>query len=167
MGGMRTIGTNRQVDERKQRGLELLKNGLSPAEVASRLGTTVRTVQRWRKDERDGVKRVRKKTGRPSKLTAIQLRRLARQLKRGARVHGYHDEHWTLDRIAHLIWVLFRVRYHPSSLWYVMDRMGWSSQKPRRQAIQRDDDLVAVWIESEFPRIKKVPATRRPSGSGG
>ena len=66
-------------------------------------------MQRWPKDERDCVKRVRKKTGRPSKLTATQLRRLARQLKRGARVHGYHDEDWTLDRIAHLIWVLFRV----------------------------------------------------------
>lgn len=108
LGGLEAPGGSTQCKDdaaRKQREPELLKNGLSPAGVASRLGTTVRTVQPWRRDDRDGLKRVRKKTGRPSKLTGILLRRLARQSKRGAQEHGCHDEHWTPDRIAHLIWV--------------------------------------------------------------
>src|SRR5262252_1825434 len=122
MGGMRTLGSNRQVDERRQRGLALLRDGLTPKQVASRVGTTERTVQRWAKAEREGPQRERRRPGPKPRLTGRQLER---HLKRGARVHGYADEHWTLDRIAHLIWTLFGIRFHPSGVWYVMRRMGW------------------------------------------
>ena len=164
MGRMRTIGSNRQVDERRNRGLALLQDGLTPKQVASRVGTSVRTVQRWAKDARDGVKRQRQRPGPKSQLGKRQLERLARQLKRGARAHGYAEDHWTLDRIAHLIWTLFGIRFHPSGVWYVMQRMGWSSQKPTRQAIQRDDKAIEAWIETDWPRIKKVAKVGRDPG---
>src|SRR5215831_7477158 len=159
MGGMRTIGSNRQVDERRERGLALLRDGLTPKQVASRVGTTVRTVQRWAKAEREGSKRERRRPGPKPRLTGRQLERLVRHLKGGARVHGYADEHWTLDRIAHLIWTLFGIRFHPSGVWYVLQRMGWSSQKPIRQALARDEAAIDAWIETDLPEIKKVPAT--------
>lgn len=158
---MRTMGSNQQADARRQRGLALLKDGLTTKQVASRVGTSVRTVQRWAKDEREGVKRVRQRPGPEPRLKTRQLERLARQLKRGARAHGYHEDHWTLDRIAHLIWTLFRIRFHPSGVWYVMQRMGWSSQKPTRQALQRDDAVIDTWIETEWPRVKKVAQAGR------
>jgi transposase len=164
MDRMRTIGSNRQADERRKRGLGLLHDGLSPKQVASRVGTTVRTVQRWAKDARDGVKRERRRPGPKPRLKERQLQRLARQLKRGARAHGYAEDYWTLDRIAHLIWTLFGIRYHPSGVWYVMRRMGWSSQKPTRQAIERDDEAIQEWIETDWPRIKKVAAVGRDAG---
>ena len=116
MGGMRTFGSNRQVDERRQRGLALLQDGLIPKQVASRDGTTERTVQRWAKAQREGIPRERRRPGPKPRLNGRQLQRLARQLKRGTRVHGYADEHWTLDRIAHLIWTLFGIRFHPSGV---------------------------------------------------
>ena len=161
MGGMRTLGSNKQADERRKRGLALLKDGLTTKQVASRIGTSVRTVQRWAKDKRDGVQRERRKPGPKPRLKERQLQRLVRQLQRGARAHGYADDHWTLDRIAHLIWTVFRIRFHPSGVWFVMQRMGWSSQKPTRQALQRDDDAIEEWIETEWPRIEKVSASGR------
>ncbi|MBX7215312.1 MAG: winged helix-turn-helix domain-containing protein [Thermoflexales bacterium] len=161
---MRTLGNNRQVDERRQRGLALLRDGLSAKQVASRLGASVRTVQRWAKAAKAGKPRARKRPGPKPRLKVQQVQRLARQLKRGARAHGYAEDHWTLDRIAHLIWTLFGVRFHPSGVWWVLQRMGWSSQKPIRQAVQRDDAAIECWIETDWPRIKKVARVGRDAG---
>lgn len=161
---MRTMGSNHQADERRKRGLALRQDGLTPKQVASRVGTTARTVQRWAKDKRDGVTLKRRQPGPKPRLKERQVQRLARQLKRGARAHGYAEDHWTLDRIAHLIWTLFGIRFHPSGVWYVLQRMGWSSQKPTRQAIQRDDAAIEDWIETEWPRIKKVAPAGRDAG---
>jgi transposase len=153
---MRIQGTNEQADERRARGLELLGKGLTCKRVASRIGVSKRTVERWRQDEREGVRRVRKKAGIRPRLTTKQLGRLERELKRGALAHGYAEDYWTLDRIAHLIWTVFGIRYHPSGVWHVMHRLGWSNQKPKRQAVQRDDAAIAHWVRYQWPHIKKV-----------
>lgn len=89
MGRMRTMGSNQQADERRKRGLALLHDGLTPKQVASRVGTTVRTVQRWAKAKRDGVSRERRQPGPKPRLKERQGQRLARQLKRGARAYGW------------------------------------------------------------------------------
>ena len=89
------------------------------------------------------------------------MERLKRQLTRGAFAQGYTEDYWTLDRIAHLIWQLFGVHYHPSAVWHVLKRMGWSSQKPQRRPLQRDELAVARWKRYRWPQIKKmVPASR-------
>jgi transposase len=95
---MRTLGSNRQVDERRQRGLALLFDGLTAKQVASRVGTSVRTVQRWAKAAQTGKPRERQRPGPKPRLKGRQVQRLARQLQRGARAHGYAEDHWTLER---------------------------------------------------------------------
>jgi len=161
---MRIQGTNAQVDERIARGLALLEQGLSCARIGGQIGVSTRSVERWRKDARDGVKRLRKKAGLRPRLTEKQLARLEVVLRRGAYSQGYAEDYWTLDRIARLIWDLFLVRYHPSGVWHLMRRMGWSNQKPKRQAVQRDDAAIAHWKRYEWPRIKKAP---RPGSDAG
>jgi hypothetical protein len=56
------------------------------------------------------------------------VRRLERALKRGAFEQGYAGDYWTLDRIAHLIWDLLEVRYHPSNVWHI----GYFCPSPRK-----------------------------------
>ena len=85
---MRTMGSNRQVDERRQRGLALLRDGLTAKQVASRVGTSVRTVQRWVKTAQAGKPRERQRPGPKPRLKERQVQRLAPQLKRGARALG-------------------------------------------------------------------------------
>jgi len=70
--------------------------------------------------------------------------------------YGYAEDYWTLDRIAHRIWDLFRVRYRPSGVWYLLQRLGWSCQKPQRRTLQRDDEAIAHWKHYVWPHIKKV-----------
>jgi transposase len=93
--------------------------------------------------------------GRPRKITEKQVKRLEKALDRGAFAFGYAGDYWTLDRIAQVIWQLFKVRYHPSAVWYVMDRMGWSSQRPQRRAFQRNEEAIEKWKKEVLPEIKK------------
>jgi transposase len=55
----------------------------------------------------------------------------------------------------------FGVRYDLSGIWHVLRRMGWSCQKPERQARERDEDAIAAWRKADWPRIKES-AKRRP-----
>jgi transposase len=84
------------------------------------------------------------------------MARLEKVLLDGAFAQGYAEDYWTLDRIAHVIWELFGVRYRPNSVWHVMQRMEWSCQKPQRVSFQYDEDEIARWKHYVWPRIKKV-----------
>ena len=65
---------------------------------------------------------------------------------RGPLAHGFaDDQRWTLGRIKTLIGRLFHVGYTPEGVWKLMRRHGWSCQVPVRQALERDEEAVAVW----------------------
>jgi transposase len=164
-GCMRPYGTANQLSQRRQRALAWLQRGQSAAQVAKRIGTTTRSVQRWhRKSQTPTHKSGNPAPGRPSRLSAAQLRSLVQALKRGAYAYGHAEDYWTLDRIAHLIWELFQVRYRPSGVWYVLQRLEWSCQRPQRRTFARDDEAVAHWKHFVWPHIKKVASTGRDPG---
>ena len=144
---MRTIGNVRQLAARHEKALRLLKQGQATAAVASAVGVSQRSVQRWWHEAAAPERSRRAQVlGRPPRLTAKQTARLEQALARGAYSHGYAEDYWTLDRIAQLIWQMFSVRYHPSAVWHLLRRMGWSCQKPQRVSTGRDDREVAHWL---------------------
>jgi len=155
---MRPYGTQQQLAVRRQRALALLRKKHSTQQVARQTGATERSVRRWRQESQHPKRksRVGQAPGRPAHLSPSQLRRLIGALKRGALHYGYAEDYWTLKRIAHLIWKLFRVRYRLPSVWYLMRRLGWSCQKPQRRALHRDDAAVAHWKRYLWSHIKKV-----------
>jgi putative transposase len=57
--------------------------------------------------------------------------------------------------VAKVIEEQFGIEYDPSGVWHVLRRMGWSCQKPERQARERDEDAIATWRKTDWPRIKK------------
>ena len=162
---MRTKGTLEQLAARRERALQLLKKGYGAQAVAEAVGVTPQTVRRWRKQPKP--RRRRRPLGRPARLTAKQVERLERELERGAPSHGYTGDFWTLERMGQLIWQLFGVRYHPSGVWHLMQRVGWSSQRVQRRSIARDDGAVAHWRRYVWPQTKKVSATWRKADLAG
>jgi hypothetical protein len=87
-------------------------------------------------------------------LTDADLRKLAGLLAEGAKAHGWHNELWTAARVARLIDRHFDISYHPEHVRKILKRrLGWTSQKPRRKARERNDKEVARWVGDEFPRI--------------
>jgi transposase len=154
---MRPYGKSEQLAKRRKRALELLESGKRVQEVAKIIGVTERSIRYWQKEANEPKdKSATRSPGHPSHLSAEQLKQLEQELLRGAYAQGYAEDYWTLDRIARLIWDQFQVRYHPVSVWYIMKRIGWSNQRPQRQALQRDDEAIRRWKKYTWPRIKKV-----------
>jgi transposase len=153
---MHTKKSKRSLAEKRTLALKLLDEGKPVSEIAEIIGVTSRSVYRWREQRKNPPKKSERPLGRPKKLTSVQVQQLEQELLRGAYAHGYAEDYWTLERIGHVIWELFGVRYVPSGVWHVMDRMGWSSQKPQRLAIQRDEAAIVSWKRHVWPRIKKV-----------
>jgi transposase len=160
---MRPYGTSKQLQKRRQRALGLLKRGKSVVQVAARVGVTRWSVYRWRQKETTKQKSDRT-PGKPAYVSNEHLKQLEQELLRGAYAHGYSEDYWTLDRIGHLIWDLFGIRYTPSGVWRLLDRMNWSWQKVQRLAIQRNDEAIANWKRYTWPRIKKVASTEGDAG---
>jgi transposase len=154
---MRPFGTTQQLARRRKRALRLLRQGKSPTYVAQKVGATQHSVRRWRRQAQVAkTKPAQRHPGRPTRLGATQVKRLIETLRQGALSQGYGEDYWTLLRIAHVIWILFAVRYKPSGVWRLLQRIGWSSQKPQRRSFGGDQEAIVRWRRSTWYRIKKV-----------
>jgi transposase len=151
------------LERRRKRAVQALAEGQPRAAVAAVLGVHPKTVARWvRLARRPGGLDARPQPGPTPGLTGADLRRLERLLAQGAKAHGWHNELWTAARVARLIERHFGRRYHPEHVRKVLKRrLGWTSQKPRRKARERDDKEVARWVGDEFPRIVREAFRRR------
>lgn len=151
--------TRAQMEERRLEGGRMLKRRrLPPLRIAHRLGVSRAAVSQWKQQIRTGgLRRLRRRVskGRPAKLTRSQKRALLRQLKRGALAAGFPTDRWTLGRIQQLIKREFKVVYHPNYLNRLLHKLDWTVQQPLPRAKERDDELVAAWLEHDWPRIKK------------
>jgi transposase len=157
---MKTPGTAEQRFSQRCRALAIVKQGLSSAQVASRLGVDPRTVRRWKQAFRRGGKvglKPKKAPGQRSRLTTVQRRGLVQRLLKGAVSQGFSTDLWTCPRIKQLIRREYGVTYHVDYIPCVMKSLGFTVQKPERQAQERDNEAVARWIERDWRRIKKKP----------
>jgi transposase len=156
------------MEERRMQAARLFRQGVSQAEVARRLEVSRQSVSRWYADWAEGGKQALKgagRAGRLPKLTTAQLRRVDRELRKGPLAHGYDTELWTLVRVAEVIEALTGVAYHPGHVWRVLKQLGWSRQRPARRAVERDEEAIAAWRATEWPRVKKTPAAEGPGSS--
>lgn len=148
--------------------MRLLDGGLTQAQVARRLGVHQSAVHRWREAlEREGPRGLdpRPHPGPKPKLTDTQRQALTLLLLRGARAHGWKSDLWTTQRIADLIERRFGVSYHRDHVGRLLRRLGWSVQRPTRRAKQRDEQAIAQWVKTDWPRIKKTPAAKGRTSS--
>lgn len=131
---------------------------MSHPDVAQALEVSVRSIQDWvRKAALHGIEALQAKPhpGRTPQLTAKQFEKLRTLLLKGATVHGFATELWTGPRVAELIERKFQVKYQHQYLPELLRKLGFSYQKPERQARQRDDKAVAEWVRKDWTRIKK------------
>lgn len=149
------------MEERRMRAADLFRKGVIPAEVARQLGVSHQVASDWRKVWRDGGRaalRGKGRAGRPRKLSAAQLRKVEKALKKGAEANGYTTDLWTLPRAAELIEQVTGVSYHPGYVWYILRKqLGWTWQRPSRRATERDDKAIEQWIKERWPQLKKEP----------
>jgi transposase len=141
--------------------VELFEQGFGQAEVARLLETSPQNVHRWHTKWKLGGREALVSVGPPGRVPKIgdeELEGVRHALLAGARAHGFEQDLWTLQRIATVIERVTGVRHHPGHVWYILrDRLGWSPQRPVRRAVERDEDAIVTWVETDWPRIKKTP----------
>jgi transposase len=152
----RPIGTPEELERRRRRAVDLLHQGERPTAVAHFLGVHRTSVYRWQQADAQGSDALAAQPHphRPARLSDDQLRRLELLLAQGAGAHGWPNELWTTARVAQVIRRHFHIGYHHDHVGrFLRQRLGWTPQKPRRRARERDEAAILDWQSQEFPRI--------------
>jgi transposase len=158
-----------RLEARRLRAAELFAAGVRQAEVAGQLGVSHQAVSVWHRrfkaSSTDGLRS--RGPSRPSpRLSDAQLAEVEQALLKGARANGFVGELWTLERVALVIERLTGVRHHPAHVWALLrHRLGWTVQRPRRRAAERDQDAIDRWVAEDWPRIKQTPNGAEPAWS--
>ena len=152
-----------EAAKRRVRAGRLLLKDKPPAGVAKLVGAPRQTVYRWlavlREQGIDGLRDM-SKGGRPSLMTTEQVAELRELLLAGPIANGYGTDLWTLKRVRLLIEKRFGIRYSDVNVWRILGAMGFSSQKPEKRAIERNEDAVAHWKKRTWPALKKKPSAK-------
>lgn len=155
---MRPHGTSIELERRRRLAVGHLRSGHTQQKVADFLKVKVRSVQRWMQAYREhGMAGLKAKPieGRPPKLSVEQERQVLRWFRQSPRDFGFPTELWTAARVAEVIQRKFRKQFHPHYLNHWLAERRITSQKPERQARERDAHEVRRWLREEWPRIKK------------
>jgi transposase len=115
----------------------------------------------WQKDGGEGL--IQNRRGPKRRLTPEQVQQLAQALVAGPHAQGDATDLWTLERIAALIEKLFGISYHRGHVWYLLEEMGFSAQKPQSRAIERNEEAITLWKDEVWPLIKRGHNSGVPS----
>jgi transposase len=150
-----------RLQARRLRAAELFTAGMRQAEVAHQLGVSAQAVSLWHARCRaGGVEALysRGPSGPGPRLSDQQLAEIEQALLKGATANGFTGELWTLERIGVVIERLTGVRHHPAWVWALLHhRLGWTVQRPKRRAAERDQAAIDRWVKERWPRILQAP----------
>jgi transposase len=150
---------------RRLQAAELFAQDLSNAEIGRRLHVSRQTVsgwyQTWKEEGEAGLKV--QLPGPCCRLSQEQKEQILQALVQGPEANGFETPLWTLERITKLIGKLTGISYHRGHVWYLMQDLDWSCQKPEPLAKERDQKEIDHFVEEEFPRVKKGQSSEGPS----
>jgi len=127
-----------EMESRRLLAADDLQRGLSQSQVARKFGVSRTTASRWHRAlNGNGVEALRKRRapGRPSRLSAEQLRGAAEIYKAGPRVAGFDTDRWTTARFAVAIEARFAIRYDPDHVGRIMHRLGLRERTRSRRRL--------------------------------
>jgi transposase len=161
---VRTLGQDGQ-ETLRVRGVKLLQEGWTQAQVGEALGVSERVVQRWQKRfRRGGWKAVYKRTrGRDSEsqmvLSAAQQSKLVKMIK------SCHPDQlripallWTRSAVQELIERECSIKLDLSTVGRYLARWGFTLKRPSKRALEADPVVVEAWLADVYPKIKQRAA---------
>ena len=100
------------------------------------------------------------RSGRPPLLTSAQRISLVDIVDSGPVAYGLDAGVWTSPMIARVIDDEFGVSYHPGHVRKLLDQIGFSVQRPRRQLARANEADQNRWRRRTYPNIKKKPRAK-------
>jgi transposase len=165
---MRSYGSPEVLEYRRRLAVDRLLEGYSTEEVADFLAVHPSSVRRWWAAFRERGSQgliAHPVSGRPCKLTGTQEKIVLRWLADSPTEHGFPTELWTGARVATLIAEEWDITFHPRSLHRWLRAHGLTPQKPQRVPRERNPEVIAAWLATEWPRIKKKRVGTMPGWS--
>ena len=155
----RKINSKELYDRRKQAVL-LFEKGLKRYEIAPLVGVSAYTVSQWIKAWKKGGQAALKvgNKGRPRGLYRKLLPHEEREIRR-AITDRCPDQLklpfalWTRQAVQTLIRQKYSVDLSLQAISNYLNMWGFSPQKPIRQAYERNDQRVRIWLEKQYPAI--------------
>lgn len=150
---------------RRMQAAQLFAQDLSNAEIGRRLHVSRQTVsgwyQTWKEAGEEGLKV--HLPGPCCRLSQQQKEQILQALLQGPEANGFETPLWTLARITQLIAKLTGISYPPGHVWYLMQDLDGSAQKPEPVALERDQKQIDHFVAHEFPEVKKGLSSEGPS----
>ena len=145
-----------EMESRRLLAAQDLQTGLTQSQIARKFGVSRTTASRWNRSlSGNGVESLRKRRapGRPSRLTADQLKLLTDTYQAGPRAAGYDTDRWTTARFAEVIFVQFGVRYDPDHAGRIMHRLGL---RERRRSKKVTPDVLYTFTSpaADLPEVR-------------
>jgi transposase len=165
---MRSNGSAFALEARRRLAVQRVLSGQTQATVAKVLGVHTVTVAKWMARHRadgDAGLALKPTPGRPSFLTDEQEQQVLQWLTQKPTAHGFRTDLRTSRRVADLIHRRLGVEYHPDYLRAWLRKRGFSPQKPRRRAKQKQQPVIDAWVAEDWPRIQKKRPKRKPISS--
>lgn len=153
---MRPKGTAAELEARRLRAADLLRDGKTTAQVAALIGAGHSSVKKWKAAMVKGESLAAKPPPvRSCKLNDSQKAELVEILVRGPLASGFRTDLWTCRRVAEVVQKRFGVSYHPDHLGRILHDLGFTPQKPEQVARERDEEAIQRWPKQDWPRIKR------------
>jgi transposase len=142
--------------------------GTAVIALSEKLDVTRGSINRWLQwfdaAGADGL-RPKPSPGGMARLSANQQDELVALIEAGPLACGFVSGIWTGPRIGELIRRRFGVSYHNHHVPWVLHKLGFSVQRPRKRLARADKEKQAVWLRKRFPAIKKKRLNAAESSS--
>jgi transposase len=155
---MRRKGTAAELEVRRRIAARLFKEDITLADVARCVDASISSIKRWKRAWRKGGEAAlaaKPQPGPQCRLSDKQKKALVKILLRGPLAAGYFTDLWSCGRVGQVIQEKFGVTYHVDHVGRLLHSLGFTPQKPRRKARERDEAAIQRWRKVDWPRIKK------------
>jgi transposase len=136
----------------------VVQQGKSPERVIESIGFGRTVIYDWLKKYKEGGwKALKSKTakGRDPLITQAEEKKLERWLKKDPRQLHFDFGLWALVSVQELIERKLGKVVSITTTWRVLERIGYTCQKPLYRAYEQNPEAVEEWINEEYPKIKK------------
>ena len=148
------------LEEIRIRAVRRVEAGESPETVIRALGFTRPRIYEWIALYREGGEdalRAKPAPGRPPKLDGRQLQWLCRTIAdKNPLQFKFEYALWTREMVRELIREKWGVKLSGVSVGRLLQKLGFSPQRPLHRAYEQDPVAVDRWRRTDFPKIRSL-----------
>lgn len=137
---------------------DVVQGKKSPEEVIQGFGLHRTNIYKWLRQYTEGgwaALRSTKAPGPTPILTETEERKLKKLLMKNPMQLSFDFGLWTLEMIQALIEQRFQKGTSIATVSRLLEKIGYTNQKPLMRAYEQNPEKVQQWIAKEFPRIKR------------